>query len=45
MEGFISFIVFIFVVIWAVRIETGVNNLNEALKRIESKLDNGKKGK
>lgn len=38
MEVIISAVVIIFVVIWAIRIETGLNKLNVTVERIEKHL-------
>jgi len=38
-------IALIFILIWAFRVETGINKANESLKRIEAQLADKKKEK
>jgi hypothetical protein len=45
MEAVISLIILIFIIIWAVRVETGINKLNETLSRIERHLEAKKEKK
>lgn len=38
MEAVVSLVILGFVIIWAVRIETGINKTNQTLERIEAQL-------
>lgn len=39
MEAVIGTIVFIFILVWAFRLEIGINKANESLRRIEDELN------
>lgn len=45
MEAIIILIVIVFVLVWAVRVETGINKMNETAKRIEKQLADKKEKK
>jgi hypothetical protein len=42
MERIFGTLAFIFILVWAFRLEIGIAKANEALKRIEEKLDSAK---
>lgn len=43
MSSIIGLIILAFIIVWASRVENGVNRTNEALKRIEDELKQQKK--
>lgn len=43
MEAVINLVILVFVIIWALRIETGINKVNETLEKIEQGLRSQKK--
>lgn len=45
MEAIISLFILVFVIIWALRIENGINKLNETATRIEQQLADKKEKK
>lgn len=45
MEAIITLFILVIVIIWALRIETGLNKLNETVLRIEKQLESKKEKK